>query len=804
MQTAESIGLGSTAYGATSISDPVVGINVRDTLPAAPSPVSAEVAELRTKALASRNKKREPSDFDKSNIQRLTATGMITAASKAKGEKWSTGTIITGTSDAAGEIDNLIAEAKAGVQEKQSARQRLLLADSSETHRIDATLSTINNTTTTARSASFAEMEKPPLKIKTEPNQYSEDSRDRMQSIDAGAIGLGTKNSMVATPLTAQSSNADSGYADNGERQNHSTKLGMGSESMRKQNDGIISMGNDIERKREMNGSSASRDRGPLEEEKRRHSEKASPAAKGYRRPYENERPSDERYVKHYREDKAHYTTTSKHQADDRHLERAMLKDGKYTERTREDVDYRKEVYDRAREEDYHRKAIPLTNDKKYVNQYRREDAKTDYAPASPGGTRVYDVDDGRYRSERASYRREDPPVDAHARQAAYRMEPPLLPTERSHLAREYPMPPYPTRYPREAAPPPPVIDAEYAHYQIDVSDWLELTGFHDRVYRMEKLRSYRERRLEHEEAMRAYPTRPASVLSREDHLLRTSSHASYTMPPPPAVLHRDERPREHASDMPPPARASGRYIEAPPAYPDTGRETHGYNSLKRRLSFEQDYPIEKAARTSSYEENARSSAPYRVSPEVPRKLSLASTESRRVSGSKSLYADGRFTDMDVPSQEYKRPTTEREGRPLSPAPPQRKYSDTQEGGQREGPARTLLREDDEKDAVRAKRNPYWERNGESPDYHNKPYERRREDYRGGYRGRGRGDFRGRRGSPSFERRGGGYRDRSRERFIKREGEWDDMMEIERPRSPMQFRGEDQTYKKRGREDAIK
>lgn len=195
------------------------------------------------------------------------------------------------------------------------------------------------------------------------------------------------------------------------------------------------------------------------------------------------------------------------------------------------------------------------------------------------------------------------------------------------------------------------VREADYAasHFH-DVSDWLELTRFHDISYRAAKLQAYREiRRMDQEDALRAaYGARglpPPPVTRGEESLLSRSARSSsaLAMPPPPPVVQRDERLRER-QPLPPqdrieraPSRAAPRYEEELSSpYRDRDGGANQGRSLKRRLSFESDgylqgRPTEKAQR-SAYED-ARippppppGSTPRNIEPSSSR-LPLSETE---------------------------------------------------------------------------------------------------------------------------------------------------------------------------------
>src|SRR5690606_38910751 len=117
--------------------------------------------------------------------------------------------------------------------------------------------------------------------------------------------------------------------------------------------------------------------------------------------------------------------------------------------------------------------------------------------------------------------------------------------------------------------------EADYAasHFH-DVSDWLELTRFHDIPYRTAKLQAYREiRRMDQEDAVRAAyaarglpPPPPPPVRGEEALLPRTTrSSSALAMPPPPPIA-RDDRLRER-QQFPPqerleraPSKAGSRY----------------------------------------------------------------------------------------------------------------------------------------------------------------------------------------------------------------------------------------------------
>ncbi|RPA71427.1 hypothetical protein BJ508DRAFT_92111 [Ascobolus immersus RN42] len=156
--------------------------------------------------------------------------------------------------------------------------------------------------------------------------------------------------------------------------------------------------------------------------------------------------------------------------------------------------------------------------------------------------------------------------------------------------------------------------EADYAasHFH-DVSDWLELTRFHDLAFRQHKLQVYREfRRLEQEDPLfNTYAARgipPPPLVRGEDPLLARAvrSSSALAMPPPPPIP-RDERIRDR-QPLPPQERLERAPSRAAPRFdddlPSPYRERDGgARSLKRRLSFEDGYVQgrhpEKAARST-------------------------------------------------------------------------------------------------------------------------------------------------------------------------------------------------------------
>ncbi|KAL7275998.1 hypothetical protein RUND412_001029 [Rhizina undulata] len=285
-------------------------------------------------------------------------------------------------------------------------------------------------------------------------------------------------------------------------------------------------------------------------------------------------------------------------------------------------------------------------------------------------------------------------------------------------------IPPPPGRYlpPREDPRLPPLArppEADYATlYYSDLSEWLEITGYHDYSYRQMSLRRHRElralegnRRLPIDEAdqdaARGYiaqkiaPREELDAVSRDGRRARGSS--VYAMPPPPAISSRDDRdtsgrvipegiplrgpsragfypPTSRPEDRP---RYAGEFRGASPPIETSGQ--------KRRISHRGDdhedslRPAVKSARIT-YEGSHRASISH--SDEYVDLESAGAhpnhrsghpdpTDNRQIP--RRLQEDERFEDVDDETSSVRQTLSKRlaanRGRELSPVPSLRKRS---------------------------------------------------------------------------------------------------------------------------------
>jgi len=194
----------------------------------------------------------------------------------------------------------------------------------------------------------------------------------------------------------------------------------------------------------------------------------------------------------------------------------------------------------------------------RYEDSNYPKDFKPRSGPSSPSGRKA--VNDSRYppaADERRDPRyndyyrgpevaRVDHPKDAYGamKPPRYPAEPPLQDVEYNTINRDYPPYPPPSRYatpredPRYPQPVPRPPEADYAAlYYRDLTEWLDITGYHDYSYRQMHLQRHREARALEESSRYALEHDPAYAprAPREDSDLRRPHGSSmYSMPPPP------------------------------------------------------------------------------------------------------------------------------------------------------------------------------------------------------------------------------------------------------------------------------
>lgn len=230
---------------------------------------------------------------------------------------------------------------------------------------------------------------------------------------------------------------------------------------------------------------------------------------------------------------------------------------------------------------------------------------------------------------------REPPTKDGYDTPRSHRYPPPPMDTD--YPSRDYGYAPPPTgrylppvddpRYP----PPPPATrgpEADYAAmYYRDLTEWLEITGYHDFSYRTIQLERHRAL-----EASRHYgiPPDDPAYLARHpvprDELDTRHSRGGpgFTMPPPPPVVGWDERnpparPVSRGAGYPPPALTpKNRYSDMSP----------DKNSLKRRISL-RDEDIREPPPHSTKAARHAYDDPYRraASPDKDDKLGMRRSE---------------------------------------------------------------------------------------------------------------------------------------------------------------------------------